>query len=122
MLILGPLVWATTSALTVTPDRALASLVTSEPSTSRSAGSCTAAPAAPSSFSTSTTSPTATLYCLPPVLTMAYTTAPRSGHGARARDSTPQDRIRLPEASGSHQTSVLRRWGLLRGDPQRGGA
>src|SRR3954447_21784030 len=29
-------------------------------------------PGSPSSFSTSTTSPTATLYCLPPVLTIAY--------------------------------------------------
>ncbi len=32
-----------------------------------------AGPGASPSFSTSTTSPTATLYCLPPVLTMAYT-------------------------------------------------
>src|SRR3954470_16823902 len=73
MLILGPLVWATTSPVTVTPASALASLVTSAPSTTRSAGRLTLAPASPVSFSTSTTSPTATLYCLPPVLTMAYT-------------------------------------------------
>src|SRR3954469_5970136 len=73
MLSFGPLVWATTSPVTVTPASALASLVTSVPSTTSSAGRLMLAPASPVSFSTSTTSPTATLYCLPPVLTMAYT-------------------------------------------------
>src|SRR5919112_3016492 len=73
MLSFGPLVWATTSPVTVTPASALASLVTSVPSTTSRAGRLTLAPASPASFSTSTTSPTATLYCLPPVLTIAYT-------------------------------------------------
>src|SRR5690606_14598683 len=36
------------------------------------AGKLNSLPGSPSSFSTSTTSPTATLYCLPPVLTIAY--------------------------------------------------
>src|SRR4029079_6637423 len=38
----------------------------------RATGSDTEAPGSESSFSTLTTSPTATLYCLPPVLTIAY--------------------------------------------------
>src|SRR5690606_16452531 len=42
------------------------------PSTSNTAGSDTASPGSPASFSTSITSPSATLYCLPPVLTIAY--------------------------------------------------
>src|SRR5919112_5905956 len=93
MLSFGPLVWATTSPVTVTPASALASLVTSVPSTTRSAGRLTLAPASPATFSTSTTSPTATLYCLPPVLTMAYTVGLLvrgcgcAGHGDRARAS-----------------------------------
>src|ERR1700751_6021393 len=93
MRIFGPLVWDTTSALTRTPARAAASLVTSVPSTTRRAGSVTAAPAATSSFSTVTTSPTATLYCLPPVLTMAYIVNPLLSNnyrdlGARGRRLT----------------------------------
>src|SRR5687768_8712447 len=92
MRILGPLVWATTSALTLTPARALASLVTSEPSTRSSAGRLRAAPAAPSTFSTSRTSPTATLYCLPPVLTMAYTTAPSTTRESLLVEGIPQPR------------------------------
>src|SRR5688572_1508457 len=98
MLSLTPLVWATTSPVTVKPARAFASLVTSVPSTTSSAGRVTAAPAAPVSFSTSRTSPTATLYCLPPVLTMAYTNcssadgdrphAQREATGGRAGDRT----------------------------------
>jgi hypothetical protein len=42
--------------------------VTDGPSTRRTAGRVTAAPGSPSSFSISMTSPSATLYCLPPVL------------------------------------------------------
>src|SRR5207248_11376339 len=38
----------------------------------RRAGKLTSVPGAPSSFSTWTMSPTATLYCFPPVLTIAY--------------------------------------------------
>src|SRR5215204_3259035 len=72
MRIFGPLVCATTSPVTATRASASASVVTSSPSTSRSAGSSTLAPGSPAIFSTSTTSPTATLYCFPPVLTMAY--------------------------------------------------
>src|SRR5699024_9362379 len=40
--------------------------------TTSATGSETDAPGSDSSFSTLTTSPTATLYCLPPVLTIAY--------------------------------------------------
>src|ERR1700743_3801480 len=87
MRILGPLVWATPSAVTATLARALASVVTALPSTSRTAGSETSAPAAASSFSTSITSPSATLYCFPPVLMMAYIADPLLGHhtGTRRR-------------------------------------
>src|SRR6476469_10175501 len=72
MRILGPLVCATTSAVTLTLASASASCVTVSPSTRRIGDRATSAPAAASSFSTSITSPSATLYCLPPVLTMAY--------------------------------------------------
>src|SRR5664279_548275 len=72
MTILGPLVWASTSPATVTVASAPTSVVIVEPSTSRTAGRVTAAPGSPSSFSISMTSPSATLYCLPPVLTIAY--------------------------------------------------
>src|SRR6476469_9825651 len=72
MRILGPLVCSSTSRVTATFSRSLAALVTFAPSTTRATGSETSAPGSPSSFSTLTTSPTATLYCLPPVLTIAY--------------------------------------------------
>src|SRR6476661_5708639 len=72
MMIFGPLVCATTSPETVTSARASALAVTDGPSTRRTAGRVTAAPGSPSSFSISMTSPSATLYCLPPVLTIAY--------------------------------------------------
>src|SRR6476660_4126349 len=72
MRILGPLVCATTSAVTLTLASASASCVTVSPSTRRIGDRATSAPAAASSFSTSITSPSATLYCLPPVLTIAY--------------------------------------------------
>src|SRR3954453_19903043 len=104
MLIFGPLVAATISAETFTPASALASVVTSEPSTTSRAGNVTVAPAAPSSFSISTVSPTATLYCLPPVLTMAYTDlllAQMWGSRARWR---PRNLLRLPDSRPGPQT------------------
>src|SRR4051812_28936022 len=70
--IFGPLVWATTSPVTATLASTAASVTRSSPSTRSTAGRVTASPAAPASFSTSITSPSATLYCLPPVLTIAY--------------------------------------------------
>src|SRR6476661_355537 len=72
MRILGPLVCSSTSPVTATFSRSLASVVTFAPSTTRATGSETFEPGSESSFSTLTTSPTATLYCLPPVLTIAY--------------------------------------------------
>src|SRR6478736_2551214 len=72
MMIFGPLVCATTSPETVTSASASILAVTDGPSTRSTAGRVTAAPGSPSSFSISMTSPSATLYCLPPVLTIAY--------------------------------------------------
>src|ERR1700741_3671990 len=72
MRILGPLVCSTTSPSTDTLASLAASVVTSSPSTTSSAGNESSTPGSPPSFSTSTMSPTATLYCLPPVLTIAY--------------------------------------------------
>src|SRR5882757_6061204 len=72
MRILGPLVCSTTLPVTDTLLSASASAVTAAPSTTSSAGKLTSVPGSPSSFSTWTTSPTATLYCFPPVLTIAY--------------------------------------------------
>src|SRR5882757_10026647 len=72
MRILGPLVCSTTLPVTDTLLSASASAVTSAPSTTSSAGKLTSVPGSPSIFSTWTTSPTATLYCFPPVLTIAY--------------------------------------------------
>src|SRR5690606_30181294 len=70
--IFGPLVCSTISPETVTLARASASEVTAEPSATRIGDSDTEVPASPSIFSTLTWSPSATLYCLPPVLTIAY--------------------------------------------------
>src|SRR6476646_11112649 len=72
MRILGPLVCSSTSPVTATLARSLASVVTFAPSTTRATGRSTVAPGSTSSFSTFTTAPSATLYCLPPVLTIAY--------------------------------------------------
>src|SRR2546421_6454917 len=72
MRIFGPLVCATTSPVTATLASFSASVTRSGPSTTSTADSDTASPGAPTSFSTSITSPSATLYCLPPVLTIAY--------------------------------------------------
>src|SRR5881409_2840231 len=109
MLSFGPLVWATTSPVTVTPASALASLVTSAPSTTSSAGRLMLAPASPVSFSTSTTSPTATLYCLPPVLTMAYTVRllDHWSWGSRAQPSATCRGYRTPPAPSNARRSCV---------------
>ena len=72
MRIFGPLVCSTTLAETVAEASASAAVVRSSPSTSSTGTSEISSPGAPSIFSTVTTSSTATLYCLPPVLTIAY--------------------------------------------------
>src|SRR5689334_14863571 len=72
MRIFGPLVCSTTVADTVADARASAALVRSSPSTSSTGTSEISSPGLPTIFSTVTTSSTATLYCLPPVLTIAY--------------------------------------------------
>src|ERR671917_1290900 len=72
MRIFGPLVCSTTLADTVAAASASAAVVTSPPSASSTGTSEISSPTAPSTFSTVTTSSTATLYCLPPVLTIAY--------------------------------------------------
>src|SRR5688500_9444440 len=72
MRIFGPLVCSTSLPVTENFARAAASAVTSVPSTTSSVWREISVPGSPSSFSTSTMSPTATLYCLPPVLTIAY--------------------------------------------------
>src|SRR5512144_2799404 len=73
MRIFGPFAWPTTSAFTVTAPSASSVAVTASPSTSRSAGRVTRDPGSSPSELTVTTSPTATLYCLPPLRTIAYT-------------------------------------------------
>src|SRR6266568_5411456 len=106
---LGPLVCATTSPVTATFASAAASVSTSAPSTTSTADSDTASPGAPTSFSTSITSPSATLYCLPPVLTIAYIgrglllSCWRMGHGRGAGDSAQQPGTR--SAPGVKRTS-----------------
>src|SRR4051794_34448086 len=72
MRIFGPLVCSTTVAVTEALASASASVVSLSPSTSSTAGRLISAPGWPSIFSTVSTSSTATLYCLPPVLTIAY--------------------------------------------------
>src|SRR5829696_962998 len=125
MRIFGPLVCATTSPVTATRASASASVVTSSPSTSRSAGRSTRSPGSPTIFSTSTTSPTATLYCLPPVLTMAYIDALLLGC-VRARNRVhvawaswtgygpAGGRVKPPRSLGGHR---LRRSGRAAGRP-----
>src|SRR5512144_2456176 len=73
MRIFGPFACPTTSAFTVTDPSASYVAVTASPSTSRSAGRVTRDPGSSPSELTVTTSPTATLYCLPPLRTIAYT-------------------------------------------------
>src|SRR5687768_11627789 len=124
MLIFGPLVWATTSPLTLTLASASASEVTAEPSTTSRAGSATLSPGPPETFSTSTTSPTATLYCLPPVLTMAYTEGsylsvrvPRAWAQQKGASRTRRDpAYRTAPAAVERSTFMIhRRIGLLSG-------
>src|SRR5579875_2327471 len=94
MRILGPLPCATTSAVIFAAASLPASCVIAPSSTSSTADSATCSPGAASSFSTSMTSPSATLYCLPPVLTMAYIGGSlldlgwRGAHGARRTQTT----------------------------------
>src|SRR3954452_18648818 len=73
MSILGPLVAATTSTVTVALASAALSLVTEAPSTSRRTGSSTVEPGSACSRSISRTSPTATFSWRPPARTIAYT-------------------------------------------------
>src|SRR5690625_1294204 len=77
MSIFGPRACSTISAATSTLDRSTldrssALDLTSAPSTSRTGVRATDEPGSPSIFSILTRSPSATLYCFPPVLTIAY--------------------------------------------------
>src|SRR5687767_4922422 len=85
MMILGPLVWPRTSAVTETLASALASVVTESPSTSSTAGSESFSPSPWVTLSISTTSPTATFCCVPPLRTIAYTTGSSLGTTERGR-------------------------------------
>src|SRR5438270_7886134 len=116
MRILGPLVCSTTLPVTDTLLSASASAVTAAPSTTSSAGKLTSAPGSASSFSTATTSPTATLYCFPPVLTIAYIGAGLLlldddwGPRTRVRRTNPEDpiaelRSRMTEPTGWRATN-----------------
>ena len=73
MVIFGPLVGLTTSAVTLTLASLPASLVTVEPSTSRSGVRSMLSPASPFTLSMMRTSPTDTFSCRPPARTIAYT-------------------------------------------------
>src|SRR6478752_4702066 len=73
IVILGPLAGLTTSALTVTLASLSASLVTVEPSTTRSGVRSMLSPALPPTLSMIRTSPTATFSWRPPARTIAYT-------------------------------------------------
>src|SRR4051812_32306263 len=73
MMILGPLPWSTTSAVTLAFASAAASEVTASPSTRSSAGSVTVSPGPLDRRSTVMVSPTATLCWWPPARTIAYT-------------------------------------------------
>src|SRR3954447_13914094 len=88
MRIFGPLVCSTTFADTVAAASASAPVVRSSPSTNSNGTSETTSPGSPSIFSTVTTSSTATLYCLPPVLTIAYIDALLLARGTRDRTGT----------------------------------
>src|SRR6478735_11117731 len=102
MWILGPLVAATTSTVTVALARAALSLVTDSPSTSRRTGSSTVAPGSAWTRSISRTSPTATFSWRPPARTIAYTiedSALLSALASRGPRRTQHGRTRGP-ASG----------------------
>src|ERR1700754_1922137 len=119
MRILGPLVWLTTLPVTDTLPNASASAVTSVPSTTSSAGKLTSVPGSPSSFSTWTTSPTATLYCLPPVLTIAYIGTEVSCYstmtGSHARAPLTHESAIRPAEPGSRMTEPTGMAGHLPG-------
>src|SRR5258705_7678846 len=108
MRILGPLVCSGASPVTATFSRSLASVVTFAPSTTRATGSETLEPGSESSFSTLTTSPTATLYCLPPVLTIAYVAIVPLLLWARAIRVCAGLGIRLPPAGPGDNRSRVR--------------
>src|SRR5438445_10258463 len=83
---------ATISAWTLTPSSTQESDVTESPSTTSSAWSSTGEPAArPGIRSTSTTSPTATLCCLPPLRTIAYTVTPTNSPTERGERGHRRD-------------------------------
>src|SRR5262245_37892199 len=105
MRIFGPLVCSTTVAVIEAPASAAASVVTSSPSTSSTAGKVISAPGSPSIFSTVSTSSTATLYCLPPVLTIAYIDALLLELGGRCA---------RPARRGPHRHRVRHRYPRVR--------
>src|ERR1041384_4074667 len=115
MRIFGPLVCSTSLPVTENFARAAASAVTSVPSTTSSAWREISVPGSPSSFSTSTMSPTATLYCLPPVLTIAYIRTEVScysmvtGHAPNRLRETSRGGTRQDPSDGGPQTR-LREW------------
>src|SRR4051812_50104170 len=102
MRIFGPLVCSTTFADTVAAASASAPVVRSSPSTNSNGTSETTSPGSPTIFSTVTTSSTATLYCLPPVLTIAYIDAllQSSGDVVRSRRGWPGRHGLVPQLPG----------------------
>src|SRR3954454_13759928 len=102
MRIFGPLVCSTTLAETVADARASAAVVRSSPSTRSTGTSEMTSPGLPTIFSTVTTSSTATLYCLPPVLTIAYMDAllQSSGDVVRSRRGWPGRHGLVPQLPG----------------------
>ena len=109
MRIFGPLVWATTSAVTATGRARRPACVTvcAVDEQDRRA----ARPrrrAATSSFSTSITSPSATLYCLPPVLTMAYIAGSTPSSLCSISRAGGDDRSRGPDARAAHRAAGRR--------------
>src|SRR5262245_7711232 len=96
-------------------------------STTSSAGNVSSAPGSPSSFSISTMSPTATLYCLPPVLTIAYigrnSPATRllrktfGRRGDRVGSHRARARVGPPTRRADHQDTCRPGWRSNRGQP-----
>src|SRR3954467_696708 len=98
MRIFGPLVCSTRVAVTEAAASAVASVVTASPSTRRTTGRVSVAPGSPLIFSTVSTSPSATLYCFPPVLTIAYIDALLLARGLRRQPaSTHPHGWRVPQ-------------------------
>src|SRR5689334_11047721 len=118
MRIFGPLVCSTTVAATVAAARASAAVVRSSPSTSSTGTSEISSPGSPTIFSTVSTSSTATLYCLPPVLTIAYIDALLQSSGDVVRG--PEGRIGLvvtARCRTSHVAGEQRGAGLQSTEP-----